>query len=151
MRRKQENNILVYYENSFDLMSPLNNLRNPRGPWWHFENYLAGLCACSAMSDSLQPHGLYSLSGFSVYGIFQARIVEWVAISFPRGSSRPRDQTHVSCLAGGFYTTEPLGASPSNCIHLAKKHIVSKAWQKGESGCGKIRWFMYYMMLSAEN
>ena len=44
-----------------------------------------------------------------VHGIFQARILEWVVISFFRGSSRPRDWTHVSCLAGGFFTTEPPG------------------------------------------
>ena len=39
-----------------------------------------------------------SLPGFSVHGIFQARILEWVAIIFPRGSSRLRDWTHVSCI-----------------------------------------------------
>ena len=38
--------------------------------------------------------------GSSIHGIFQARILEWVAISFSRGSSRPRDQTQVSCIAG---------------------------------------------------
>ena len=35
----------------------------------------------------------------SVHGISQARILEWVAISFSRGSSRPRDQTHLSCIS----------------------------------------------------
>ena len=39
-----------------------------------------------------------SSSGLSVHGILQARILEWVAIPFPRGSSWPRDQTHVSCI-----------------------------------------------------
>ena len=39
-----------------------------------------------------------SPSGFSLHGIFQARILEWVAISFSRGSSWPRDQTHTSCI-----------------------------------------------------
>ena len=38
----------------------------------------------------------YSTPDFSVYGIFQARILQWVAISFSRGSSRPRDQTQFS-------------------------------------------------------
>ena len=47
------------------------------------------------------------------HGIFQARILEWVAISFSRGSFR--DQTSVSCLAGGFLTTEPPG-KPLRCI-----------------------------------
>ena len=49
----------------------------------------------------------YSLSGSSVHGIFQARILEWVTISFYRGSSWPRDWIHVfyvSCIAGGFFT-----------------------------------------------
>ena len=41
-----------------------------------------------------------SLPGSSVHGILQARILEWVAISFSRGSSKPRDQTQVSCIAG---------------------------------------------------
>ena len=49
-----------------------------------------------------------SLSSSFIHGILQARIPEWVAISFCRGSSRPRDQTLVSCTAGGFFTSEPL-------------------------------------------
>ena len=36
--------------------------------------------------------------GSSVWRIFQARILEWIAISFSRGSSQPRDQTHISCI-----------------------------------------------------
>ena len=38
-------------------------------------------------------------SGPSVHGIFQARILEWVAISYCRRSSKPRDQTHISCVS----------------------------------------------------
>ena len=46
--------------------------------------------------------------GSSVQGISQARILEWVAISFSRGSSWPGDRIHVSCMAGEFFTIEPL-------------------------------------------
>ena len=49
----------------------------------------------------------YSLAGFSVHGISQARRLEWVAIPFSRGFSQPRDQTRVSCITGRFFTTEP--------------------------------------------
>ena len=49
--------------------------------------------SCSVMSDSLD----YSWLGSSVHGISQARVLEWVAISFSRESSRSRDQTHISC------------------------------------------------------
>ena len=66
----------------------------------------------SAVSDSLRPHGLSGVHtpGSSVHGILQARILEWGAISSSRGSSWPRDRTHVSCIfctAGRFFTTEP--------------------------------------------
>ena len=47
--------------------------------------------------------------GSSVHGIPQARILERVAISFSRGSSQPRDQTYISCIAGRFFATEPPG------------------------------------------
>ena len=49
------------------------------------------------MSDSLWSHGVYSF--------LQARILGWVAVPFSRGSSQPRDQTRVSHIAGGFFTS----------------------------------------------
>ena len=45
-----------------------------------------------------------SLPGSSVHGIFQARILEWVAISFSRGSSQTRDWTLVSRIVGRHFT-----------------------------------------------
>ena len=45
-----------------------------------------------------------NLPGSSVHGIFQARLLEWGAISFSRGSSWPRDQIQVSCIAGRRFT-----------------------------------------------
>ena len=52
----------------------------------------------SVVSDPLWPHGM-------VLGILQARILEWVAFPFCRGSSQPRDQTQVSCIADWFFTS----------------------------------------------
>ena len=46
----------------------------------------------------------YSLSGSSVHGDLQTRILEWVAISFFWVSSLPRNQTWVSCIADRFFT-----------------------------------------------
>ena len=58
--------------------------------------------------------------GFSVHGILQARILEWVAISRgfspPRASSRPRDWTQVSCIAGGFFTSWATMGAPWDWI-----------------------------------
>ena len=41
---------------------------------------------------------------YTVHGILQARILEWVAIPFSRGFSQPKDQTQVFCIAGRFFT-----------------------------------------------
>ena len=45
------------------------------------------------------------MAGSEIHGIFQARILEWAAIAFARGSSQPRDRTQVSGIAGGFFTS----------------------------------------------
>ena len=51
---------------------------------------------------------------YTVYGILQARILEWVAFAFSRGSSQPRDQTQPSRIAGGFFTSSATrGAKPA--------------------------------------
>ena len=42
---------------------------------------------------------------YTVHVILQARILEWLAFPFSRGSSQLRDQTQVSCIAGGFFTS----------------------------------------------
>ena len=56
--------------------------------------------SCLSLCDPID----CSLPGSSVHGVFKARILEWVAISFSRGSSRPRNRTQVSCIAGRCFT-----------------------------------------------
>ena len=67
------------------------------------------LCMCTQSYLTLGDPIDCSLPGSSVHGIFQARILKQVAISFSRGSSWPGDETSVSCipcpLAGGFFTS----------------------------------------------
>ena len=74
------------------------------------------------------------LLGSSVHGISQARILEWVVISFSRGSSQPR----VSCLTGRFFTT--IG----HLIRRANSENTLKDWRKIEvkrrSGQQRMRW-----------
>ena len=69
----------------------------------------AEVCAHSVVSSSLQPYGLSSPPDYSVRGISQARILEWVAISFSSEYSWPRDWTHVSCIIVEFLIIEPPG------------------------------------------
>ena len=55
--------------------------------------------SCPPLCDSMD----CSLPGSYVHGIFQARVLEWVTISFSRESSWPRDRTWFSCVAGRFF------------------------------------------------
>ena len=55
-----------------------------------------------------------NLPDSSVYGILQARILEWITIPFSRGSSQPRDPTCVSCIAGRFFTNWGTREAPIN-------------------------------------
>ena len=57
--------------------------------------------SCLTLHDSRD----CSLPGSCVHGLFQTRILEWVAMPFSRGSSQPGDRTQVSHMAGGFFTS----------------------------------------------
>ena len=61
-----------------------------------------------------------SLSGSSVHGILQARILEWVSISFSRGSSKARDRAWVSCIISRFFTVWATREFNSHCLSLNK-------------------------------
>ena len=77
----------------------LKDHRNVGHAFWYHVKVLS-----SQLHPTLCDPMEYNLLGSSVYGIFQARILEWVAISFSRESSWPRYQTQVSCIAGRFFT-----------------------------------------------
>ena len=76
--------------------------------------------SCMTLCDSMD----CSPPGSSVNGILvlvQARVVEWVAIS-SRGFPPPSDRTHVSCIAGRFFTTETPG-SPVSRVQMYKASL----------------------------
>ena len=56
--------------------------------------------SCPTLCDPMD----WNLPGFSVHGIFQAIVLEWIAISFSRGSSQPRDWTQVSRIVDRRFT-----------------------------------------------
>ena len=66
----------------------------------------------------------YSLPGSSVHGILQARILEWVAIFFSKGSSLPRDWTWVSCIAGSFFIIWATREVPGKSTEACKKCLA---------------------------
>ena len=88
----------------------------PGWPWPVFTKWRIQSCEGTSPFNVVMLSGIwlcnptdFSLPVSSVSGIFQARILEWVAVSYSKGSFPPRNQTRVSCIAGRFFTTEPLG------------------------------------------
>ena len=66
--------------------------------------------------------------GFSVFGIFQARILEWVTIYFTRGSFQPRDQTSISCIGRWIlycWATREAHRSQYRCCKKEKQGCLS--------------------------
>ena len=69
-----------------------------------------------------------NLPGSSIHGIFQARILEWVAISFSRRSSKPRDRTQVSCVIGRCFIIWATGeVQPRQHIKKQRHHFAHKS------------------------
>ena len=97
----------------------------------------------SVVSDSATLWTVCSLPGSSVHGILQARILEWVAVPFSRGSSRPRDRTpvsYISCI-GRWVTSPALGGgffSPSATGEVKK---AGQKAQKSTTQLCKFAWF----------
>ena len=79
------------------------------------------------LSDSMDS---MSPLGSSLHGISLARMLERVAIPFSRGSSQPGDRTHVSCIVGGFFTTEPPGSPVLNSCRITLTSFNVKSLKK---------------------
>ena len=74
--------------------------------------------SCPTLCDPMD----CSLPGSSIHGIFQARVLEWVAVSFSRGSSWPRDWTRVSCIAGRRFTLWATREALISCLKKDCQH-----------------------------
>ena len=71
---------------------------------------------------------------YAVHGILQARILEWAAFSFSRGSSQPRDPTQVSRIAGRFFTSWATGRP--KITGLGSLFLLQRTFPTQESNCG---------------
>ena len=119
------------------------------------------LQSCPTLCDPMD----CSLPGFSVHGILQARILQWVAIPFSRGSSWPRDWIWISCTAGRFFTIwatrEALNATnPCLSFHvlasgilvpqqgIASKFRALEAWSLNHWTTREIPLWFYFCFIS---
>ena len=83
-----------------------NNMNNSNNNMVNISNNIFLILKVKVAQSCLTPCNPLDCSppGSSIHEVFHARIVEWVAISYFRGSSSPRDQTQVSGIAGRFFT-----------------------------------------------
>ena len=106
---------------------------------WAFKNMVSSLTVCVLAAQSCStfydPMD-YSPPGSSVHEILQATILEWVTISFSRGSSRPRNGTSVSCIAGAIWATREAHnwlwwkkANSHVVSYLQRRVGVSRSWE----------------------
>ena len=93
--------------------------------------------SCPTVCDPVD----WSPPGSSVHEIFQARILEWVAISFSRGPSQPRNWTGVSWIAGGLFTNWAIKKAPhnklcitTNCGKFFKRWEYQTTWPASWEG-----------------
>ena len=108
----------------------------------HYESEVAQ--SCPTLSDPMDCR----LPGSSVHGIFQARVLEWGAIAFSRGSSRPRDRTRVSCIVGRRFTIWALlqGIFPTQGWNLGLLHCRQILYCLSHQGSSLI---FFCLLLSA--
>ena len=80
-----------------------------------------------------------SLPGSSVHRTSQAKILEWVAIPFSRGSFQPRDWTQISCIAGGFFTNWATREAPPGstalgwALHPETGVLITRSWRQRDT------------------
>ena len=98
-----------------------NHLSHPLSSW-EAPNKLVQFSSVAQSCPTLCDPMDCSLPGSSVHEIFQARGLEWVAISFSRGSSRPRDWTRVSRVAGRHFTIWATREVKKSQKHYAKQY-----------------------------
>ena len=113
-------------------LSPLQLAGIVNGTWKHLPSHFGCQTrpesqSCSVLSDSLQPQGIYSPRSL------QARLLEWVAVPFSRGSSQPRDWTQVSCITGRFFiswvTREPKNIVMGS-LSLLQQIFLTQEWNR---------------------
>ena len=83
---------------------------------------------------------------YTVHGILQARILEWVAFPLSRGSFQPRDWTQVSCTAGRFFTSWAKGEKPKN-TGVGSLSLLQWIFPTQESNPGLLncKWILYQL------
>ena len=123
---------LIFLMPVFPLLTPVLS------PHQHFSNLkvkVSVVQSCLTLCDPMD----CTLPGSWVHEILQARILEWVAIPFSRGSPQPRDQTQVSHTAGGFFTIWATREASNLRGHDFQVHftILRGIWSPYEELCSK--------------
>ena len=102
---------------------------------------------CPTLSDPID----CSLPGSSVHGIFQARVLEWIAISFSRRSSQPRDRTQVSWKQTLYHLSHQGSPKYKFRLYLTRENYVAELIDKWTSLLSLVFWFLLLVNLISYN
>ena len=122
-----------FYREAFVAIKRVFTQRLHRGYWPHSESESEVAQSCPTLCDPMD----CSLPDSSVHGIFQAIVLEWIAISFSRGSSRPRYWTRVFCIVDRRFTvwaTREVPTLKSSSAAPLKIHLRFVAESSSERG-----------------
>ena len=122
---------LEVYTLLVEMWNHVATLENPQ----NIKHRVVCVCVCvlviQSCSTLCNPMGYNSL-GFSVHGILQVRILEWVTIPFPRGSSQLRDQTQVSLRADSLLSEPPGKPRVIMCCAVLSHLVFSNSLQPND-------------------
>ena len=136
-------------------MSPFLSNSTDRSRWGFTKKFLSTsrfplrLCVCCVLVVQSRPALCVALDGSppgsSVHGILQASILGWVAISISRGSSWPRDRTHVFCIVGRCFTIWAMKKALHTGLWSKQESIFprwyqNREWKLIEASCIQYRW-----------
>ena len=94
-----------------------SNFEREKQSWWHHTFWFQNIVK---MKVSQSYPTLCDPMDYTVHGILQAKLLEWVAFPFSRGSPNQGDQTQVSCIAGRFFTSWATREAPN----IAQAYII---------------------------
>ena len=111
--------------------------------WWLNDFHFHFMSVCAYVLSCFSRVWLCDTMDYTLHGILQAKILEWVAFPFSRGSSQPRDQTQVFHIAGGFFTNWTTG-KPKKLEWVAYPFSSRSSQPRNQTG-GLLhcRWILY--------
>ena len=133
--------LLWYLQELLTFLAAQSCPRIPRPPLDTSESESEVAQSCPTLCDPMD----CSLPGSSVHGIFQAIVLEWIAISFSKGSSQPRDRTRVSRIIDRRFTVWARGDCPRLHVNKQRHYFANRGLSSQRYGFSSSHIWMWVL------